>query len=164
MPFCLHQTFLSLVSPVYRPDRWDNPPEAIANAPGVWGHLLTFLGGTRACIGYRFSLVECALFSSLSLLIYPNVPGLGQVEGPHLRPHARFRVRAHRAGRGHPTKWQVPPACGLARPEGSGSASPYPPLQANVNVPFSRHNLVGHRSMYTDLIRSVLVTSLVVYD
>ncbi|KAF8898203.1 cytochrome P450 [Gymnopilus junonius] len=26
--------------------------------PGVWGNLMTFLGGPRACIGYRFSLVE----------------------------------------------------------------------------------------------------------
>ena len=68
MPFCLRQTFLSLVSPVHRPDRWDNPPEAIANTPGVWGHLLTFLGGTRACIGYRFSLVEYVAFSSFPLL------------------------------------------------------------------------------------------------
>ncbi|PIL33913.1 cytochrome P450 [Ganoderma sinense ZZ0214-1] len=42
----------------FKPDRWDDPPEAITNTPGVWGHLLTFLGGTRACIGYRFSLVE----------------------------------------------------------------------------------------------------------
>ncbi|RDX45658.1 cytochrome P450 [Lentinus brumalis] len=42
----------------FRPERWDNPPEATANMPGVWGHLLTFLGGPHACIGYRFSLVE----------------------------------------------------------------------------------------------------------
>ncbi|KAI1791336.1 cytochrome P450 [Ganoderma leucocontextum] len=42
----------------FKPDRWDSPPDAIASTPGVWGHLLTFLGGTRACIGYRFSLVE----------------------------------------------------------------------------------------------------------
>ncbi|KAJ7885368.1 cytochrome P450 [Mycena leptocephala] len=26
--------------------------------PGIWGHMLSFLGGPRACIGYRFSLVE----------------------------------------------------------------------------------------------------------
>ncbi|KAI0779889.1 cytochrome P450 [Fomes fomentarius] len=42
----------------FNPDRWDNPPEAIKAIPGVWGHLLTFLGGPHACIGYRFSLVE----------------------------------------------------------------------------------------------------------
>ncbi|TBU24977.1 cytochrome P450 [Dichomitus squalens] len=42
----------------FKPERWDNPPEAIANMPGIWGHLLTFLAGPHACIGYRFSLVE----------------------------------------------------------------------------------------------------------
>ncbi|KAJ7498342.1 cytochrome P450, partial [Mycena galericulata] len=39
------------------PERWES--QSISNSiPGVWGHMLTFLGGPRACIGYRFSLVE----------------------------------------------------------------------------------------------------------
>ncbi|KAH9886197.1 cytochrome P450 [Cubamyces lactineus] len=42
----------------FRPERWENPPEATSTIPGVWGHILSFLGGPRACIGYRFSLVE----------------------------------------------------------------------------------------------------------
>ncbi|KAI0767221.1 cytochrome P450 [Fomes fomentarius] len=42
----------------FKPERWENPPQAISNIPGVWGHLLSFLGGPRACIGYRFSLIE----------------------------------------------------------------------------------------------------------
>lgn len=42
----------------FRPERWDNLPAAVSSIPGVWGNLLTFLGGARACIGYRFSLVE----------------------------------------------------------------------------------------------------------
>ncbi|KAH9847043.1 cytochrome P450 [Lenzites betulinus] len=42
----------------FRPERWENLPEAVSGIPGVWGHMLTFLGGPRACIGYRFSLVE----------------------------------------------------------------------------------------------------------
>ncbi|KAG6856728.1 hypothetical protein H0H87_001328 [Tephrocybe sp. NHM501043] len=42
----------------FRPERWEKVPEAAGNIPGVWGNMLTFLGGPRACIGYRFSLVE----------------------------------------------------------------------------------------------------------
>ncbi|KAI0329990.1 cytochrome P450 [Cubamyces sp. BRFM 1775] len=42
----------------FRPERWDNPPEAITGIPGVWSNLLTFFGGPHACIGYRFSLVQ----------------------------------------------------------------------------------------------------------
>lgn len=42
----------------FNPDRWASLPEVASQVPGVWGHLMTFLGGPRACIGYRFSLVE----------------------------------------------------------------------------------------------------------
>ncbi|KAF9077282.1 cytochrome P450 [Rhodocollybia butyracea] len=42
----------------FKPERWDKLPEAVTSIPGVWGNLMTFLGGARACIGYRFSLAE----------------------------------------------------------------------------------------------------------
>lgn len=42
----------------FKPERWDSVPETVQHIPGVWGHLMSFLGGPRACIGYRFSLVE----------------------------------------------------------------------------------------------------------
>ncbi|KAF7328914.1 hypothetical protein MVEN_02521200 [Mycena venus] len=39
------------------PERWE--ARSTSNSiPGVWGNMLTFLGGPRACIGYRFSIVE----------------------------------------------------------------------------------------------------------
>ncbi|KAH9842389.1 cytochrome P450 [Rhodofomes roseus] len=44
----------------FKPERWmtGTIPEAAHQIPGVWGNMLTFLGGPRACIGYRFSLIE----------------------------------------------------------------------------------------------------------
>ncbi|KAH9939786.1 cytochrome P450 [Epithele typhae] len=44
----------------WRPDRWAKLPDAVADAkiPGVYSHLLTFLGGGRACIGFKFSELE----------------------------------------------------------------------------------------------------------
>ncbi|KAI0318662.1 cytochrome P450 [Amylostereum chailletii] len=42
----------------FKPERWQSPPEAAIAIPGVWGNTLSFSGGPRACIGYRFSVVE----------------------------------------------------------------------------------------------------------
>ncbi|KAJ7486788.1 cytochrome P450 [Mycena latifolia] len=38
------------------PERWESPIST--GIPGVWGNMLTFLGGPRNCIGFRFALVE----------------------------------------------------------------------------------------------------------
>ncbi|KAJ7432017.1 cytochrome P450 [Mycena galericulata] len=40
------------------PERWDSEPPLARTIPGIWGHMLTFLGGPKSCIGYRFSVVE----------------------------------------------------------------------------------------------------------
>lgn len=43
----------------YNPERYFSPEiEKTKQMPGIWGNLLTFLGGTRNCIGYRFALAE----------------------------------------------------------------------------------------------------------
>ncbi|KAI6042618.1 cytochrome P450 [Pisolithus marmoratus] len=44
----------------FRPERWRNPPESIKS--GLWSNMLTFLGGSRGCIGYRFALAEMKIF------------------------------------------------------------------------------------------------------
>lgn len=41
-----------------RPERWLDIPDSAKDVPGVWGNMMTFLGGARSCIGYRFALVE----------------------------------------------------------------------------------------------------------
>ncbi|KAI0070430.1 cytochrome P450 [Panus rudis PR-1116 ss-1] len=48
-------------SEVYKPERWLKPlPETVTEAhiPGVYSNLMTFLGGGRACIGFKFSQLE----------------------------------------------------------------------------------------------------------
>ncbi|KZT70526.1 cytochrome P450 [Daedalea quercina L-15889] len=42
----------------FRPERWEEQPALAQSIPGIWGNLMTFLGGPRACIGYRFALTE----------------------------------------------------------------------------------------------------------
>ncbi|CUA72792.1 Cytochrome P450 97B3, chloroplastic [Rhizoctonia solani] len=50
----------------FKPERWDNLPEAVKDMPGIWSHLMTFIHGPHACIGYRFALIEMkALLYSL---------------------------------------------------------------------------------------------------
>ncbi|EJD37708.1 cytochrome P450 [Auricularia subglabra TFB-10046 SS5] len=42
----------------FRPERWENIPEAAAGIPGVTPGHLSFIGGPRACIGHRFAVAE----------------------------------------------------------------------------------------------------------
>ncbi|KAK7026777.1 hypothetical protein VNI00_015435 [Paramarasmius palmivorus] len=43
---------------VFRPERWEDLPDAVSGIPGIVNHLMTFIGGPTACIGWRFALVE----------------------------------------------------------------------------------------------------------
>ncbi|KXN81939.1 Cytochrome P450 3A6 [Leucoagaricus sp. SymC.cos] len=54
----------------WKPERWLDPlPEKVGDAhmPGIYSHLMTFLGGSRACIGFKFSQLEMKVV--LSILI-----------------------------------------------------------------------------------------------
>ncbi|KAF9463000.1 cytochrome P450 [Collybia nuda] len=53
----------------FRPERWATPPASARAIPGLYAHTLTFLngnpsptGGNRACIGWRFALLEIKIF------------------------------------------------------------------------------------------------------
>lgn len=45
----------------WKPERWLSPlPDSVLNAriPGVYSHLMTFIGGSKACIGFKFAEME----------------------------------------------------------------------------------------------------------
>jgi cytochrome P450 len=96
----------------FKPDRWKSPPEAVSEHPGVWSNLMSFLGGTRACIGYQFTLLEmkCLLFPLIktfefslvvpaedivwqnrSVVRRPFIKG-SEEEGPKLPLHVKVHV------------------------------------------------------------------------
>ncbi|OBZ67681.1 hypothetical protein A0H81_12357 [Grifola frondosa] len=54
----------------WKPERWLSPlPGTVGEAhiPGVYSNLMTFLGGRRACIGFKFSQLEMKVVLSLLL-------------------------------------------------------------------------------------------------
>jgi hypothetical protein len=92
--------FLSLPSLTKRsrsinsPDRWiSGVPDAVKTIPGVWGPLLTFINGSHACIGYRFSLIETkiilhALVSEFSFALGVELNDVvKKYTGIVMRPH-----------------------------------------------------------------------------
>ncbi|KAK7469446.1 hypothetical protein VKT23_003917 [Stygiomarasmius scandens] len=51
----------------FRPERWASPPAKANAIPGLYSNVLTFLNGNpidgnRACIGYKFALIEIKIF------------------------------------------------------------------------------------------------------
>jgi len=52
---------------VFRPERWEHPPQESFGIPGLYSNILTFLNGNplygnRACIGYKFAVAEIKIF------------------------------------------------------------------------------------------------------
>ncbi|KIJ60898.1 hypothetical protein HYDPIDRAFT_138406 [Hydnomerulius pinastri MD-312] len=61
----------------WKPDRWLKPlPSSVTEAqiPGVYSHLMTFLGGGRACIGFKFSQLEMKIVLTLMVESFRFTP------------------------------------------------------------------------------------------
>lgn len=64
--------------------------------PGTWGNILTFLGGTRNCIGYRFALAEMkailfVLIRNLEFEELKSKPVIEKKSSCVTSPHLRMR-------------------------------------------------------------------------
>ncbi|KZT11768.1 cytochrome P450 [Laetiporus sulphureus 93-53] len=61
----------------WKPQRWlSGPPKGVADAgiPGAYSHLLTFMGGKRACIGFKFAEIEMKVLLSVLLSTFVLEP------------------------------------------------------------------------------------------
>ncbi|KAL5482360.1 hypothetical protein ACEPAI_8954 [Sanghuangporus weigelae] len=62
----------------WKPERWLNPlPESVSKAhlPGVYSSMMTFFGGGRACIGFKFAEMEMKLVLTVLLESLAFEPG-----------------------------------------------------------------------------------------
>ncbi|KZV95960.1 cytochrome P450 [Exidia glandulosa HHB12029] len=86
----------------FRPERWDSPPAEAAGIPGIAPNLMSFIGGPRSCIGFRFAIAEVkallfnvvrgfefklavdkdTLWSRSGVLMRPQLRGSNSVELP----------------------------------------------------------------------------------
>jgi cytochrome P450 len=49
----------TLILSLHSPDRWlGDLPAASNSIPGLWANIMTFSGGSRSCIGYKFAIYE----------------------------------------------------------------------------------------------------------
>ncbi|THH32686.1 hypothetical protein EUX98_g1503 [Antrodiella citrinella] len=61
----------------WKPERWLKPlPDAVTDAhiPSIYSNLMTFLGGGRACIGFKFSQMEMKIVLSVLLETFKFSP------------------------------------------------------------------------------------------
>ncbi|KAF8150009.1 cytochrome P450 [Crassisporium funariophilum] len=66
----------------WKPERWLQPlPSTVVDArvPGIYSHLMTFLGGGRACIGFKFSQLEMKVVLSVLLESFHFAPAEKEV-------------------------------------------------------------------------------------
>lgn len=61
----------------WKPERWLSPlPESVSEAhvPGVYSNLMTFTGGSRSCIGFKFAQLEIKIVLSILLKTFDIAP------------------------------------------------------------------------------------------
>ncbi|CAA7265719.1 unnamed protein product [Cyclocybe aegerita] len=66
----------------WKPERWlTSMPDAVieTHVPGVYSHLMTFLGGGRSCIGFKFSQLEMKVVLSLLVASFKFSPSNKEV-------------------------------------------------------------------------------------
>ncbi|EUC64329.1 cytochrome P450 family hydroxylase [Rhizoctonia solani AG-3 Rhs1AP] len=82
---------------LFRPERWDNIPEAVKANPSIYGGMMTFSHGPRACMGFRFSVMVMKTFLYFMISSY------------HFEPTMKITMENNVMVRPYPNgEWQKP--------------------------------------------------------
>ncbi|KAA1472320.1 cytochrome P450 [Dentipellis sp. KUC8613] len=82
----------------WKPERWLSPlPASLSNAgiPGVYSNTMTFFGGERSCIGFKFALLEIKVVLSTLLPTLRFAPAQKEIQwllGPIASPSVKGRT------------------------------------------------------------------------
>lgn len=100
----------------FKPERWleGNKHPRSAEIPGVFASLMTFLGGPRSCIGYRFALIEMKV---LIFVLLRSISFELQDPAPKIEKKAAIVVRPTLKGPDGTLKSSMPLRLRAARPE-----------------------------------------------
>ncbi|KAK7038699.1 hypothetical protein VNI00_010583 [Paramarasmius palmivorus] len=87
----------------WKPERWLNPlPNVVSEAkiPGVYSHLMTFNGGGRSCIGFKFSQLEMKVVLAHLVETFEFTPSSKKIDwhyaavsNPYVREEGSNRVQ-----------------------------------------------------------------------
>ncbi|KAF7361544.1 hypothetical protein MSAN_01188000 [Mycena sanguinolenta] len=77
----------------WKPERWDEVPEAVSAIPSVWGNLLTFFAGPHNCVGFRFAVLE------VKVLLFTIIRAFEVQKGGPNRTHSGVAPTSHRSRR-----------------------------------------------------------------
>ncbi|KAJ1304475.1 hypothetical protein OPQ81_005622 [Rhizoctonia solani] len=78
----------------FRPERWDNLPEAVKANPSIYGGMMTFSHGPRACIGFRFSVMvmKTIIYFMISSYRFEPIMEISLENNVMVRPLPQWRM------------------------------------------------------------------------
>ncbi|KAJ7081387.1 cytochrome P450 [Mycena belliarum] len=121
----------------FRPERWAAPPAAARAIPGLYSNTLTFLNGNpldgnRACIGYKFALIEIKIF------LYTLLKDIEFRQDPAMVIEKKVNVVTRPFVKSEPALGnQMPLYIRRAPPSPPPDADDPPPVSVSVSVPAS---------------------------
>ncbi|KAJ7718118.1 cytochrome P450 [Mycena maculata] len=121
----------------FKPERWAHPPSTAKAIPGLYSNILTFLNGNpldgnRACIGFKFALIEMKIF------LYTLLKDIEYRQDPSMVIEKKVNVVTRPFVKSEPKLGNQMPLY-IRRAPPSDEPSPPPHCRHHEHIPSSAH-------------------------